>query len=246
MSERWLARRDDRARLLAFGLLAAALSALDAPSALALGAATGALVAATSGLPWRLALRRLAPVLVLVVPVSLLTPFWAPAGATPLLDGWPGGPTREGAALAGSIALRALALGLLAVGAFAVPLPRTLEAASRLGAPAALVHTALLTVRFVERLDDDLARAGRALRLRGFRPRPDLATSRTYAAVTGALLVRSVARTERVEAAMRLRGYAGRLVLPPRAAFGLRDALLVVAAAGLGLGLLLVERGWSA
>ncbi|MCO5166385.1 MAG: cobalt ECF transporter T component CbiQ [Planctomycetes bacterium] len=246
MSEPWLARRDDRARLVAFGLLAAPLSALGSPAPLALGAAAGALVAATSGLPWRLALRRLAPVLALVVPVTLLTPFWAPPGARALFDSWPGGPTREGAAMAGSIALRALALGLLAVGAFAVPLPRTLAAASRLGAPAPLVHTALLSVRFVERLDDDLARAGRALRLRGFRPRPDLATSRTYAALTGALLVRSVARTERVEAAMRLRGYAGRLVLPPRGPFGPRDALLVLAAAGLALGLLLLDHGRGA
>lgn len=239
--EPWLWRRDDRARLAAFTALAVTFSALQDLAALAPALALSLLVAATSGLPVRVAARRLAPVLALVVPVALLTPLWAPPGATPLLAGWPGGPTREGALMALTLSLRALALGLLAVGAFAPPLPRTLQALHALRVPAPLVHTALLTARFVEQLEDDLARARRALALRGFRPRVDAATTRTYAALTGALLVRSVARTERVEVAMRLRGYAGRLVLPPRPRSGARDALLVAAALALSAGLLALE-----
>ena len=103
-----------------------------------------------------------------------------------------------------------------------------------------------MTVRFVEQLEEDLGRARLALGLRGFRPRADLATSRTYAALTGALLVRSVATTERVETAMRLRGGGSdRPVFAPRPPFGLADALLVAVAAALAAGLLLVDRGWA-
>lgn len=242
-AEPWLARRDDRARLVAFALLAVSLSALASARALGPALALAAGVAASSGLPWALGLRRLAPVLALVAPVVVLTPFWTPPQASPLLAGWPGGPTQEGAHLALTVTLRALALGLLALGAFAPPLARTLQALQALRVPAPLVHTALLTARFVGRLEDDLGRARRALALRAFRPRADLATSRTYAALTGALLVRSVARTERVEAAMRLRGYTGQLVAPPRPRAGAGDALLVAAAAGLAVGLLALDHG---
>lgn len=241
----FLARRDDRARLLAFFAVAAPLSLVAAPEALEVGAALGLLAATTCGLGPRQVLRRLAPVAALVVPVLLFTPFWGPAAARPIFQGWPGGPTSEGTALALTIAVRALALSLLAIGAFAAPLPRTLEGARRLGAPAPLVHAALLTVRFVERLQDDLGRARVALGLRGFRPRPDASTVATWSGVTAALLVRSVARTERVETAMRLRGYAGRLVLPPRGPAGPADALLLLAAVAAGAGLVALDRGAS-
>ena len=79
----WLERRDDRARLVAFGLLAGGLSVLRGPASLAAGLAVGAVLAATSGLPARQARRRLTPILALLLPVALLTPLWSPPGATP-------------------------------------------------------------------------------------------------------------------------------------------------------------------
>lgn len=243
-ADTWLERRDDRVRLLAFALVAAALSVARDPRALGLGLGAGALLAATSGLGAGVVLRRLAPVLALLVPVAALTPFWSPPGAAAVFADWPGGPTREGTLEAARIGLRAVALGLLAVGALSVPLARTLEGLTRLRVPAALVSTCAMTVRFVERLQDDLGRARLALGLRGFRPRADLASSRTYAALTGALLVRSVARTERVETAMRLRGFTGRAALPPRPGVGAKDGLLLLAGFALAGGVGLLE-GWA-
>lgn len=237
----WLQRRDDRIRLLAFAAAAAPLSVAREPRALGVGLGAAILLVATSGLPARALLRRLAPVLALLVPVALLTPFWSPPGAAALFDGWPAGPTREGTAEAARIGLRALALGLLAVGALAVPLSRTLEGLTRLRVPAALVSTCAMTVRFVERLEAELARARLALSLRGFRPRADLATSRTYAGLTGALLVRTLAATERVDTAMRLRGFSGRPALPPRPGLGVGDGLLLLAALSLAAGVALLE-----
>ncbi len=242
----WLERRDDRVRLLAFGAVAAAFSVAREPRALAAGLAAAALLVATSGLAPRAVLRRLSPVLALLLPVALLTPFWSPPGATPVFADWLDGPTREGTLQVGRIALRALAHGLLAVGALSVPLARTLEGLTRLRVPTPLVNSAAMTVRFVERLEGDLGRARVALGLRGFRPRADLRTSRTYAALTGALLVRTVARTERVETAMQLRGWRGAPSLPPRPAVGAKDALLLLAALGLAAGVHLLDRGaWT-
>ena len=49
-----------------------------------------------------------------------------------------------------------------------------------------------------------------ALRVRGFRNRPDLHSYRTIGQVAGTLLVRSHERSERLAQAMRCRGFDGR------------------------------------
>lgn len=98
-----------------------------------------------------------------------------------------------------------------------------------------------MTSRYLFVLRQDLAETRVALAVRGFRPRTDLATCRTLAGVTGGLLVRSVARTEAIEQAMRCRGFAGRLVLPPSARWRGRDTALVFGAAVLAVGLVLLD-----
>jgi cobalt/nickel transport system permease protein len=102
----------------------------------------------------------------------------------------------------------------------------------------------LLTYRYLFELREDARRMNQALAARAFKPRLDLATTGTLATVTGSLLVRSLARTERVEQAMRCRGYAGRLALPPRAGVGVLDLLLVVVCGALGAALVAWDRGW--
>lgn len=235
---------DDRARLLAGGALLVGIATLThlETVALSLGLAL-ALLVVTRTCPRRTA-RALRPLLVLLVPLLVLTPFHAPPGAQPLLVAWPGGPTREGAHLAGLIALRVIGLGILGVVIVGeLPVARILAACGRLGVPAALTHVALLTHRYVASFGEDLTRIRQALAARGFRARTDLDTSRTLATAAGTLLLRSLDRTERVEQAMRCRGYTGRLVseAPPR--LRPRDPLALVCALGLVAGLHLIERG---
>src|SRR5690606_32216786 len=96
-----------------------------------------------------------------------------------------------------------------------------------------LTHVALLTHRYVATFGQDLTRIRWALAARGFRARTDLSTSRTLATAAGTLLLRSLDRTERVEQAMRCRGYGGRLVeeAPPR--LRARDPLALLVALAL-------------
>lgn len=241
----WLGRRDDRARLLAFFLLALAWASLTSLAAGGLALSAALLLAASSGLGLLHVARRLRPVLSLLCLLLLLTPFWHPPGAQPLVAGWAWGPSDLGLASAGLLSLRVLALSALAVAALDVaPFDQSLQGLRGLGVPAPLVHTALLTQRALARFQEDLGRIEAALRVRGFRAR-GLGALPTYAGVAGGLLVRSVGRAERLEQAMRCRGYRGELILPERPSAGWRDAVLVLSAALLALALPLAER-WPA
>lgn len=107
----------------------------------------------------------------------------------------------------------------------------------------ALTHTALLTYRYLFVFLSDFAHIRAALAARGFRPQADAMTARTFAAVTGGLLLRSLARTERTEQAMRCRGYTGELVIDPPRPLASGDVLLVCAAVVLALGLVGIDYG---
>lgn len=241
----FLASVDDRARIVGAGLLLLGVASLSTTPGVALGLALALVLLVLTRTCPRRTLRGLRPLLVLLVPLLLLTPLHAPAGSRPLVPEWTWGPTDLGAAAAGLVALRVIALGALAIALLGdLPVERTCVALARLGVPVALTHVALLAHRYAAGFGEDLTRIRWALAARGFRPRTDLETSRVLATVTGSLLLRSLHRTERVEQAMRCRGYAGRLVLepapPPRL---LRDLLLLLAALGAAVGLHLLERG---
>lgn len=245
--ESWLSTRDDRARVLAMLLLAGGFGALTSLRGAGAALALAILLAVSARLgPVRL-LRRLWPLLALVVPLFLLTPFWhRPATSTLLVAQWTWGPTDAGLETASRIAARVLAMGLIAVSALdAAPFERTIKALQDLRVPRPLTHLALLTYRYLFVFREDLGRIQAALSARGFEAGPNLATARTFGGVTGGLLVRSLARTERVEQAMRCRGYSGELVTERSERFGAIDALLVLSAPSLALALIALDRGWT-
>jgi cobalt/nickel transport system permease protein len=77
-----------------------------------------------------------------------------------------------------------------------------------------------------------------AMRARGFKPRTDTHTYRTFAWLVGMLLVKSWDRAERVHGAMLCRGFRGRFYT--LAAFTARpaDYLFLAACAALSAGLI--------
>jgi cobalt/nickel transport system permease protein len=238
----WLGHRDDRARLLAFFLIALAWASLTSLPGGASALALALLIAGASGLGLWHVVRRLKPVLSLLCLLLLLTPFWHPPGAQPLVAAWTWGPSDLGLASAGLLSLRVLALSALAIAVLDVaPFDQSLQGLRGLGVPAPLVHTALLTQRALVRFQEDLARIEAALRVRGFRAR-GLGALPTYAGVAGGLLVRSVERAERLEQAMRCRGYQGELMLPAPPQASWRDGALILGAALLALAFPLAER----
>ncbi|RKK06182.1 cobalt ECF transporter T component CbiQ [Pseudoroseomonas wenyumeiae] len=76
--------------------------------------------------------------------------------------------------------------------------------------PEPAVRLFMLTARYLELIRGEAQRLHDAMRMRGFRPRGNRHTWRSYGNLLGMLLVRALARAQRVEEAMLCRGYDGR------------------------------------
>ena len=83
----------------------------------------------------------------------------------------------------------------------------------RLGVPQKLVALLLVTHGSLSHMAREYQRGFQAAKLRGFAPATDMASYKTIAGLIGLLLVRSWQRAQRVEIAMRLRGFCGRFPL---------------------------------
>ena len=160
------------------------------------------------GMPWNWYARRMATLALFLAPFVVWVPWLVPG------SGWDIGPihlSSSGLALAALIVLKALTIMTLMLVLWATaPLDSTLKAAHALHVPGLIVQLIVLTYRYVFLLGEELSRLRIALRVRGYRNRPNLHSYRTVGHVTGALLIRSYERAERVGQAMRCRGFDGR------------------------------------
>lgn len=189
-----LARLDPRWRFAALVAITVGVASVRTWQAALLCLGFAGLLAVLARMDWRWYAGRLGLV------VGLLALFVLPL---PLLS-------RESYIFTLMIAAKVMALFTLSmVLLVTAPIETTLKAARALWFPGLLVHLLLLTYRYVFLLADELARLRVALRVRGFRNRADLHSYHTVAAATGTLLVRGYERAERVEAAMRCRGFDG-------------------------------------
>lgn len=84
------------------------------------------------------------------------------------------------------------------------------RAMRRLRAPTKIVHLFLFTYRYIHVIHTEYQRITKAIKIRGFQPKTNTHTYRTYAYLLGMLFVKSYDRAERVRAAMLCRGFSGR------------------------------------
>ncbi len=102
-------------------------------------------------------------------------------------------------------AVVAMVLAMLAsLSAFA--LAQTL---AKLGAPMMLVMLMLFFVRYLEVMGTELRRMRASMRARAFRPGSNRHTWRSYGHLVGMAVLRGMERAERVQMAMRCRGFRG-------------------------------------
>jgi cobalt/nickel transport system permease protein len=209
---RLLARRDPRSLILALVLFALVTVSLQTLTAATIALVAALALAAAGGLPLHALLRRLALLEGFMVVLLATLPFTVPGEAWLTLG--PLTATREGVSTAVLIALKANAVVLALLGLLGGLEPAVLgQALGRLGVPEKLVHLLLLTVRQIALLDKEQQRLRQAMRARAFVPRSDRHTWTSYGNLIGMLLVRSLERSRRIEAAMRCRGFQGRLYL---------------------------------
>lgn len=193
-----LSQLDARWRLAGFILALATVASLRSLSASLTGLLFAMLLVALAQTPWAWLTSRVIPLLVVVSVLVLPLPFLS-------TESWAAGFHLAGLILLKAMALFHLTSALLVSGR----LESMFAASSALGIPKLLTHLALLTLRYLFLLGEELARMRIALRVRGFRNRANWHSYHTVANATGMLLVRGNARATRVSQAMRCRGFDG-------------------------------------
>jgi len=130
---------------------------------------------------------------------------------TPLFSVGPVSVSMEGVALAGRLTLKSnsIVMAFMALGATS-SIGALGAAMNRLRFPEKLTLLFLLTYRYLFVIQEEYQRLRRAALIRGFTPKTDLHTYRTYAYWVAVLFVRAADRAQRVQHAMICRGFSGR------------------------------------
>jgi cobalt/nickel transport system permease protein len=234
-----LAALDPRARVLVATLFALSVVSLQAVATALFAVAIAGLIAWLGGVSAR-RLLHLLPLELLLLVLLLTLPFSVPGAA--LLQLGPLAASGEGLALALLILLKANAvvLGLFGlVGALGPA--KAVHALAQLGLPHKLCHLLFLTLRQIDLVSDEYRRLRVAMRARAFVPRTDRRTWQALGWLIGMLLVRSLARGQRVADAMRCRGFDGQLRLLQPFHWQRQDTLALLVAVSLTAALTLVD-----
>jgi cobalt/nickel transport system permease protein len=174
----------------------------------ALGAAL--VIAGLGGLSRARVVRHLIALGLAALPFWLLLP-WTIEDARPAW--WDYGSLRlhpRGVEVAAAVTFRLWAIGLLAsVWVRTTHALELLAALHRWGLPASVLWISVLTWQYAELLAREYRRLRMALRTRGFVLQGNWHTYRTIGQASGAVVVHSVERAERLAAAMRCRGFQG-------------------------------------
>ena len=236
----WLDGRDPRLRVGAAVTFAAVAVSLQGLEALAAALAVALAAALAAGLGPALLLRRLLALEGFMAVLLVSLPFTVPG--EPIVAVGPLTASGAGVERAVAIVLRANAVVVMMLALAGTLGPVTLgHALARLGMPAKLVHLLLLTVRYLDVLYQEYARLRLAMRARAFVPAGNRHTWRTFGWLVGMLLVRSLDRAGRVLAAMRCRGFQGRLYLLAGSRWSAGDTGWALAAGAVLAGLLGLE-----
>jgi cobalt/nickel transport system permease protein len=237
----WLDLLDARTRVLAALAIVAGVLAIRSPLVLFAGVPVLLAFALACGLRLRDIAARMAHAEGFLLVLLLMLPLTVPGPAAMAIG--PVDFSQPGLDRAVKILLRvnlsALAVLILLAG---LEPSRFGHALASLGVPHKLAHLLLFSARWAALVKQEALRLHDALRARAFRASTSAHTLRTLGHFTGQLLVRAMERAERVDEAMRCRGFSGRFALVAEEDFGARDAVFAAGVVGCLLGALLVDR----
>jgi len=201
-------RLDPRGKIVVAALFATIIAVAQSLAAVLGGLALAGLWLLLARLPARKVLGKLLAVNSFIIFLWLVLPFSYPG--EPLFTLGPLTASRQGIWFTALITLKsnAIIIGLIALIA-TVPVVTLGQALHSLRLPNKLCHLLLFTYRYLYVFEEEYQRLLTAMKIRGFRPRTNLHTYRSYAYLAAMLLVRSSERAERVFQAMLCRGFRG-------------------------------------
>lgn len=223
---------DPRTRIVAAVCFAVVIVSLHDLRILACGLAVAIVLMVMARLPTGPTLKRMAMMDSFIIFMLLMLPFTVPGDAMFSVLGFPA--SWQGLRQAVEIGLKANAVILALMALVGSVEPVTLaHALNRLRVPEALVYLLMFTIRYVDVLQQEYLRLRIAMKARGFRPSNTRHTYRCFGYLVGMMLVRAIERSERILAAMKCRGFNGRIPLIDDLAFTSRDALFAVSFAAM-------------
>lgn len=233
-------RLHPKTRIVATLVILVFATIVHSPMVLAVSMAAAVILVRLARLPWSELRHRLLHTEGFMVVLLILLPFTVPG--TPVFVVGPVVATDAGVGRALTVAIKVniCALTIFALLGSLDPV-RIGQAAEGLGVPAKFVKLFLFTVRFVSVFCAETNRLMEAMRVRGFQARSDLHTWRTFGNLAGTMVVRSLERAERVDEAMRCRGFTGNLPTVPVAAAKQFDAAFATVLLCAMFGLLVME-----
>lgn len=201
-------RLDPRTRLVCASAGSVWVAAQAELTPLCAALAGGLLLVWLARLPGRVLMRRFAGLNVLMAFALASLPFSVSGAAIAVIG--PLVATDTGLHKALTVVLAGNALGLLFSALVATIEPTTLaHALLHLRVPEKLVRIMMFAVRYVDVINQSRHRLMRAMRARGYVARMERHTLETTANLVGALLAESIERAQRIELAMRCRGWRG-------------------------------------
>ncbi|MBT8762708.1 cobalt ECF transporter T component CbiQ [Desulfohalobiaceae bacterium Ax17] len=200
---------DPRIRLVQAFILSVVLALSSSLPVLSAGIASAVILYFLSCLPLQKLLSRLLVINTFILFLWAVLPFSYP-GQT-LFSLGPLSASKEGLILALQITLKANAIMTIFIALIStIPVPTIGYALQQLGLPEKLTYLLIFSFRYIFVLEEEKKRLLRSLKVRGFNPKTNLHTYKTYACLLGLILVRSWDRAEQVHKAMLCRGFQGK------------------------------------
>lgn len=212
LGDSWVHRLDPRAKILVAGAFSVVVAVNQHVLASAMSLMLPLALIASARLSAKRICARLAIVNSFVAFMWLFLPFTVP-GHT-IYELGPLAVHREGIYAALIITLKSNSIVLMIIAMLGTsPIFTLVHALSHLGIPDKLVHLFFFSFRYIHVIHDEYHRLVNAMKMRGFKPRTDIHTYRSFAYLVGMLLVRSFDRSKRILDAMRCRGFKGKFYI---------------------------------
>jgi cobalt/nickel transport system permease protein len=203
-------RLDPRAKIVAVFSFSVVVAVANRFEVLMLALAVGLCIMLLARVPIKQLMLRLLPVNGFIVFLWIFLPFTLTG--EPLFSIGPLVGSHEGVLYATRITIKSNAIMVVLIALVASTSILTLgHAMHELKVPTKMVHLFFFTYRYVHVIYREYLRLINAMKVRGFRPRTNMHTYRTFAYLVGMLLVRSCDRAQRVHNAMLCRGFKGKL-----------------------------------
>jgi len=218
---------DPRGKLFVVFLFSIVVAAADRFQVLLGSLTLGVLIVLTAKVPARELIKRLIPVNMLILFLWLFLPFTF--GGEPLFFIGSLAVTREGVFYATRISIKSNAMMLMLIALVAsTPIFSIGHAMHQLKIPKKIVHLFFFTYRYIHAIYREYLRLKNSIKIRGFIPKTDLHTYKTFAYMVGMLLVRSFDRAHRVHNAMLCRGFKGDLYSLKKFSFKTNDIISII------------------